>query len=100
MKITVKNSDLNKNSIESINNIMDMDVSVSSAFKLMKVVKELTPLLETKSELEKKITEKHAQKDENGEYVLPLDEEGNKRYVTVEEVDHKIYNRYANAKNN
>tara|TARA_B100000767_G_C19573597_1_gene454268 strand:+ start:199 stop:603 length:405 start_codon:yes stop_codon:yes gene_type:complete len=83
MKITVKNSDLNKNSIESINNIMDMDVSVSSAFKLMKVVKELTPLLETKSELEKKITEKHAQKDENGEYVLPLDEEGNKIEGTI-----------------
>ena len=60
-----------------------MDVSVASAFKLMKVVKELTPLLETKSELEKKITEKHAQKDDNGEYVLPVDEEGNKIEGTI-----------------
>jgi hypothetical protein len=77
MKIKVVNSDLNKNTLESINNLMDMDINVSSAFKLMKIVKELSPLVETKGEMEKKIMDKYAEKDENGQYIQPVDQEGN-----------------------
>lgn len=77
MKIKVVNSDLNKNTLESINNLMDMDINVSSAFKLMKIVKELSPLVEAKGEMEKKIMDKYAEKDDNGQYVQPVDQEGN-----------------------
>lgn len=77
MSIKVVNSDLNKGTIEAINNLMEMDINVSAAFKLMKIVKELSPLVETKSEMETKIMKKFAETDEGGNFVQPVDEQGN-----------------------
>jgi predicted phage-related endonuclease len=93
MKIKVKNSDLNKDSIESINNLIDMDINVSSAFWLMKVVKEISPLIETKNELEKKITDKYAEKNESGEYVIPVDNNGDPIEGTIKIRDLEGYTK-------
>lgn len=93
MKIKVKNSDLNKDSIESINNLIDMDINVSSAFWLMKVVKEISPLIETKNELEKKITDKYAEKNESGEYVIPFDNNGDPIEGTIKIRDLEGYTK-------
>lgn len=93
MKIKVLNSNLNKDTIESINNLIDLDVNVSSAFKLMKIIKELTPLLETKNETEKKITDKYAEKDESGNYVVPVDESGNKIEGTIKIKDYESFTK-------
>lgn len=77
MKIKVKNSELTKNTIEAINNLMEMDINASCAFKLMKIVKDLSETIETKNSAEKKLIDRYAEKDESGNYVVPVDQNGN-----------------------
>lgn len=77
MKIKVKNSELTKNTIDAINNLMEMDINASCAFKLMKIVKDLSETIETKNSAEKKLIDRYAEKDESGNYVVPVDQNGN-----------------------
>ena len=76
MSFIVKNSELNNETISAINNLIDTDINAKCAFKLTRIIKELSSIVEDKSKLEKKIIEKYTQKDENGEAVPVLDENG------------------------
>ena len=77
MKISFKNGDLNKGTVEAINNLIDMDINASYAFKLTRIIKEISSIIESKQEMEKKILTKSAAKDDKGELLVPKDEDGN-----------------------
>ena len=89
LKIKVKNSELTKNTIEAINNLMEMDINASCAFKLMKIVKDLSETIETKNSAEKKLIDRYAEKDESGNYVVPVDQNGNsiEDSLTIKNID-------------
>jgi len=77
MSIVVKNSELNDDAIGAINQLIDMDINASTAFKLTRIIKELSSIVEDKVKMEKKILEKWTQKDEQGNVLPAKDDEGN-----------------------
>ena len=56
---------------------MEFDINAGSAFKLTRIIKEISSIVDDKLKLEKKIFEKWVQKDEAGNPVRPKDEAGN-----------------------
>ncbi len=54
-----------------------MDINASAAFRLSRIVKEISSIVEDKMKMEKKILEKWTEKDENGVAKPALDEQGN-----------------------
>lgn len=77
MGIVIKNSQLNNETIEALNNLIELDINASAAFKLTRIIKELSSIVEDKLSMEKRILEKWVEKDENGEIVRPKDQNGN-----------------------
>jgi len=75
--IVVKNSQLNTETLTVLNKLMDMDINAKLAFRLMKIMKEISSLVDDKLRLEKRILDKNMEKDENGEPILATDENGN-----------------------
>lgn len=75
--ITIKNSQIDKSTIEALNILIDLDVPSKIAFKLMRIIKEISSLVEDKLKLEKKILDKHIVKDENGNPLPAFDNNGN-----------------------
>lgn len=73
----VRNSQLNNDTIQALNTLIDLDINAVSAFKLTRIIKDISEIVELKLKMEKKILDKYAQKDENGEFVRPLDQDGN-----------------------
>jgi hypothetical protein len=69
----IKNSDLSNESIAALNVLIEQDINASSAFRLMRVIKELSSIVDDKLKMEKKIYDKWSRKDENGSPVIPLD---------------------------
>lgn len=85
----IKNSDLNNESIESLNTLIEQDINAVIAFRLTRVIKELSSILEDKLKMEKKIFDRWVEKDENGIPVVPLDKEGQpiEGSVSITDVD-------------
>jgi hypothetical protein len=77
MSIIIKNSQINNDTIQALNTLIELDINASVAFKLMRVIKELSSIVEDKLKMEKKILEKWVQRDENGNPVAAKDENGN-----------------------
>jgi hypothetical protein len=77
MSIKVKNSQLDSETIQAINNLSEIDINASVAFKLVKIIKELSSIIDDKSKMEKKIFDKWVEKDENGNPVPGMDKDGN-----------------------
>ena len=75
--ILVKNSQLNNEAIEALNILIDLDINANAAFRLTRIIKEISSIVEDKLKMEKKILDKWIQKDENGVPVRPLDENNN-----------------------
>lgn len=73
----VRNSQLNNDTIQALNTLIDLDINAVSAFRLTRIIKDISEIVELKLKMEKKILDKYAQKDENGEFVRPLDQDGN-----------------------
>jgi len=73
----VKNSQLNNDTIQALNTLIDLDINAVSAFKLTRIIKDISEIVELKLKMEKKILEKYGEKDLNGEFVRPLDQDGN-----------------------
>lgn len=73
----VKNSQLNNDTIQALNTLIELDINAVSAFKLTRIIKDISEIVELKLKMEKKILEKYGEKDENGEFVRPTDESGN-----------------------
>ena len=75
--IVVRNSQLDKQTLESINLLLDLNLPAAVAFKMMRIVKEISSLIDDKILLEKKIVDRFTEKDEFGNIVQALDENGN-----------------------
>jgi predicted mannosyl-3-phosphoglycerate phosphatase (HAD superfamily) len=76
MAIVIKNSQLNDETISALNTLIDMDINAVSAFRLTRIIKEISSIVEDKVKMEKKILEKWVKKDENGNTLPALDENG------------------------
>jgi hypothetical protein len=76
MSIRVKNSELSNETIQALNMLIDTDINATSAFRLSRIIKELSSIVEDKTKLEKKIIDKWTKKDNNGNPELVYDENG------------------------
>lgn len=75
--MVIKNSQLDRTTIEALNILVDLDVPSRIAFQLMRIIKEISSLVEDKLKLEKKILDKYISKDENGNPLPAVDDNGN-----------------------
>ena len=76
MNIIVKNSQLNKETIESLNTLIELDINASCAFRLTRIIKEISSIVDDKIKMERRIIDKWIQKDENGEPTKVKNSEG------------------------
>lgn len=76
MSIILKNSQLNDETIIALNTLIDLDINASAAFRLMRIIKELSSILDDKIKMEKRILEKWTAKDEEGNPTPAKDESG------------------------
>jgi hypothetical protein len=77
MSITLKNSQLNDDTITALNMLIDLDINAQAAFRLMRIIKELSSILDDKIKMEKRILDKWTTKDEDGNPTPAIDESGN-----------------------
>lgn len=76
MSFKIKNSQLSNEALESINQLLEQDIDASAAFKLTRIIKFISPIVEDKLSLEKKIYGKWIQIDDDGNPVSAKDENG------------------------
>lgn len=69
----ISNAQLSSDTISAINNLIEMNIKAGVAFKLMRIIKEISSLIEDKLTMEKKILEKWMERDDNGDPVLVYD---------------------------
>jgi len=67
MSIIVRNSQLNEETLASLNKLIDVDINATIAFKLMRIIKEISSIVEDKNKMEQMIINKHSEKDEGGQ---------------------------------
>lgn len=77
MSFKVKNSQLTNETLGVLNQLIDLDINASAAFKLTRIIKILSSIVEDKTNCEKRIYEKWVVKDEMGNPIVPNDEMGN-----------------------
>ena len=76
MSIILKNSQLNDDTIAALNTLIDLDINAQAAFRLMRIIKELSSILDDKIKMEKRILDKWTTKDELGNPTPAKDEAG------------------------
>ena len=94
--IVIRNSQLTNETVAALNNLIDMDINAKLAFRLMRIIKEVSSLVEDKVKLEKRIFEKYLEKDESGNPVPATDEQGNQipgavKITSVEDFNKEMY---------
>jgi hypothetical protein len=67
MSFIVKNSQLSNESLNSLNTLIEQDINATAAFKLIRIIKFISSIVEDKIKAEKLIFDKWSQKDENGD---------------------------------
>jgi hypothetical protein len=77
MPFKLKNSHLNNETLGVLNQLIELDINATSAFKLTRIIKHISSIVEDKLKSEKKIYDKWILRDEDGNPVMPKDEEGN-----------------------
>jgi hypothetical protein len=77
MSIKLKNSQLSGETVQALNSLIEMDINANAAFRLTRIIKELSSIVDDKVKMEKRILDKWIQKDEDGNPVRPVDESGN-----------------------
>lgn len=77
MYIKFKNSQLNEDTIKAIDNLIEININASIAFRLTRIIKELYSIIEDKSKMEQRIIDKWVERDENGDPVPGKDKDGN-----------------------
>lgn len=87
MSIVVRNSDLNEETLAALNKLVDVDINASVAFKLMRIIKEITSIVDDKNKMEQRVINKHAEKDEEGNVLLVKDDKGNAGGVNIKDMD-------------
>ena len=91
--IVIKNSQLNTETLSVLNKLMDMEINAKLAFKLMKIMKEISSLVDDKLMLEKKLIDKFTEKDENGDPLQAIDENGQIIPGTIKLKDSESFNK-------
>ncbi len=76
MSFLIKNSQLNDETISALNTLIDLDINAKCAFRLTRIIKEISSILEDKIKMERRILDKWTQKDESGNVVPVLDDKG------------------------
>lgn len=89
--ITIKNSQLNNDTIASLNNLLDTNIKASAAFKLMRIVREISNLVEDKLKMEQKILEKYTEKNEDGNPMPVFNEKNEKIEGAVKITDISLF---------
>jgi len=87
MSIVVRNSDLNEETLAALNKLVDVDISATVAFKLMRIIKEITSIVDDKNKMEQRVINKHAEKDEEGNVLIVKDDNGNAGGVNIKDMD-------------
>jgi len=77
MSIILKNSQLNDETIGALNMLIDLDINATAAFRLTRIIKELSSILEDKIKMEKRVLDKWTVKDEAGNPTPAKDDAGN-----------------------
>ena len=77
MSIIIKNSQLGPETMESLDKLTDLDINATIAFKLTRIIKEISSIVEDKVKMERRILDKYSEKDEEGSVINPKDEKGN-----------------------
>ena len=77
MGFKVKNSQLNNETLGVLNQLIELDINASAAFRLTRIIKHLSSIVEDKLKSEKRMYDKWIQRDENGNPIVPKDEQGN-----------------------
>jgi len=75
--IIVKNSQLNLETVNALNLLLDLKLPTRTAFNLVKMIKEVSSLIDDKLKLEKKILDRHILRDDNGNPIIGIDQMGN-----------------------
>lgn len=88
----IKNSQLNEETIASINKLIVADINASIAFKLSRIIKEISSILEDKNKMEQTIISRYAEKDENGNIIQGKDKDGNPIQGAVNIIDMVSFN--------
>jgi hypothetical protein len=87
MSIIIRNSQLNDETISALNKLVDVDINASVAFKLMRIIKEISSIVEDKNKMEQMIINKHSEKDEDGKVVQAKDDQGNPVGVNIKSME-------------
>ena len=69
MSIIVKNSQLGPEPMESLDKLTDLDINAAIAFKLTRIIKEISSIVEDKVKMERRILDKYSEKDEQGNII-------------------------------
>ena len=77
MSIIIKNSQLGPETMDSLHKLTDLDINAAIAFKLTRIIKEISSIVEDKVKMERRILDKYSEKDEEGNVISPKDEQGN-----------------------
>jgi hypothetical protein len=97
MSIILKNSQLNDDTISALNMLIDLDINATSAFRLMRIIKELSSILDDKIKMEKRILDKWTAKDESGNPTIALDDAGNSIEGAVNISDSDAFSKEMNS---
>jgi hypothetical protein len=76
MPIIIKNSQLSNETIAALNTLIELDINATVAFRLTRIIKELSSIVDDKLKMEKRILEKFVEKDESGNPVVVRDDKG------------------------
>ena len=97
MSIILKNSQLNDDTISALNMLIDLDINATSAFRLMRIIKELSSILDDKIKMEKRILDKWTAKDESGNPTIAIDDAGNQIQGAVNISDSDAFSKEMNS---
>ena len=75
--IIVKNASLGKETVDALNSIIVQKVPVKTSYKLIGIIRKVNSLLSEVSKRRQELVNKHIERDEKGNPVLAMDNEGN-----------------------
>ncbi len=83
MSMIIKNQQLTNDTIGALNTLIELDINATIAFRLTRIIKELSSIVEDKLKMEKRILDKWVEKDDQGNPVVPTGQDGNPIEGTV-----------------
>lgn len=91
--VKVKNYLITKELIDVLGQLIDQDINANAAFKLSRLLKQLSSIFEDKFNIEKKIFDKYLVKGEDGNLILAKDNDGNPIEGTYLVSDVNLFNQ-------